>query len=617
MITNNKTKDVFLTKKQLEDRDKAGTLEEGVIYNTTDENAGHSFKVVDGVLQLLDIKDNVISEANLPPEYDTAELDIKYNEDGTLTDEQITYLKSFKNLMYIVVPGLVKSHKWFFQRVKTTYDTSGNVITWDFTISPNLASTIGGAVCTLHIIASNKKYTWNVTSVASYSITSIKYNVNGTLSAAQLSNIVEFLSAGSGWLLHLTISASNIGFNYLTYTSYEITKNQKITFISEGYKTIVLDLSTGAYTFEYPSVLPIMDENLDTIKLDTSSPNIYYYNNALYAKVEEDEIYGVDGVGASSTDLTRTDDNVGLTADSDELFNFFVNNEKVVDSNGNRFVELKKFYVKITRNSNGSLKYQVSHSQIDGNYFLCPMFKENGRENEYVFYGKYKGVVLDGKLCSKENQTPTYNKTIDEFMTYARNNGEGYFATDWAAAFTAQIMFMIVYASTKYEDYFTSRDINSRTGVLSTSETLVGIEDVIGNGFEFLVNIARDAGTDYDRISYLPNASGWTPGDIRSNLKFTNYATTNGYQSKHLLNPDHHPASMFPTSNGVNGTQDTYYCDYFTADDETGKKGSQVVIWGANGSTVGMYGMFRLDCSQAWNYTNTSVGSRLCAYELV
>lgn len=105
MITNNKTKDVFLTKKQLKDRDTAGTLEEGVIYNTTDEPAGHSFKVVDGTLQLLDVDGNAISEATLPTEYDTAELTLNLSATGftKLTDEQVTYLQSFKNLMFLKV----------------------------------------------------------------------------------------------------------------------------------------------------------------------------------------------------------------------------------------------------------------------------------------------------------------------------------------------------------------------------------------------------------------------------------------------------------------------------------------------------------------------------------
>lgn len=127
MITKNKTKDVFLTKKQLEDRKKANTLEEGVIYNTTDENAGHSFKVVDGVLQLLDVDNNVISEATLPTEYDTAELTLNLSATGfaKLTDEQVTYLQSFKNLMFLKVTDSSSSYGDVDTFVRGSVGTAG------------------------------------------------------------------------------------------------------------------------------------------------------------------------------------------------------------------------------------------------------------------------------------------------------------------------------------------------------------------------------------------------------------------------------------------------------------------------------------------------------------
>ena len=65
MITNNKTKDVFLTKKQLQARIKANTLEEGAIYNTTDEPAGHALKYENGILSLLDVDGSAISSQNI------------------------------------------------------------------------------------------------------------------------------------------------------------------------------------------------------------------------------------------------------------------------------------------------------------------------------------------------------------------------------------------------------------------------------------------------------------------------------------------------------------------------------------------------------------------------
>ncbi len=65
MITKNKTKDVFLTKKQLKARITAGTLEEGVVYHTIDEPAGHALKYENGVLSLLDVDGNAISQVSI------------------------------------------------------------------------------------------------------------------------------------------------------------------------------------------------------------------------------------------------------------------------------------------------------------------------------------------------------------------------------------------------------------------------------------------------------------------------------------------------------------------------------------------------------------------------
>ena len=56
-----------------------------------------------------------------------------------------------------------------------------------------------------------------------------------------------------------------IGYDYLTYTSHEIAGKTKITFISDGYKKIIIDLTTGAYTFEEtsPEITYATDADID------------------------------------------------------------------------------------------------------------------------------------------------------------------------------------------------------------------------------------------------------------------------------------------------------------------------------------------------------------------
>lgn len=320
------------------------------------------------------------------------------------------------------------------------------------------------------------------------------------------------------------------------------------------------------------------------------------------------KVYGVTGLGESSPTLTRTDDNIGLTQDSQELHDFFVANEDVTDSNGNHFVQLKKFFVKIL-GTDYVTGYQVSHTKIDDSYILCPMFYDkDGNEIDYAYYGKYKGYVTNNKLYSQAGKTPTYSTTIDNFMTYARNNGSNeYYAIDWATIFTAQIMFMIVYANTKYDTFFTFRKYGSTTGSGGTTSTFLGIEDMVGNGFEFLVNVAKQSGSS--RFYYKNYIGDWTSGIIASGNYFDGAPASSGYTSKHLYNVDKPITTMFPSE--LAGSSTTFYCDYYEYNNA-----SATIIFGA----IGNYdneGLTFLKCLNPWSFTNSNLGSRLCAKKLI
>lgn len=324
-------------------------------------------------------------------------------------------------------------------------------------------------------------------------------------------------------------------------------------------------------------------------------------------QVPKIKVYGITGLGESSPTLTRTDDNVGLTQASQELHDFFVANEDVTDSNGNHFVQLKKFFVKIL-GTDYVTGYQVSHTKIDDSYILCPMFYDkDGNEIDYAYYGKYKGYVASNKLYSQSGKTPTYSTTIDNFMTYARNNGSNeYYAIDWATAFTAQIMFMIVYANTKYDAFFTCRGYGSMTGDGGTTSTFLGIEDMVGNGHEMLINVSKLSGSN--RFYYKDYIGDWTSGAITSGNYFDGRSENSGYQSKHLYNTDKPIVTMFPSE--LNGSETTFYCDYYIY-----LKYGRLLYWGNIRDSDG--GLFYLYNDPKWNETNTSIGSRLCAKKLI
>lgn len=274
MITKNKTKDVFLTKKQLKDRDTAGTLEEGVIYNTIDEPAGHALKVVNGTLQLLDVDGNAISEATLPPEYDTVELslDLSLSEDssGKFTTEQTNLFKSFKNVTFLKVKNSSNTSD------STTYiftkSQSQKIVKDDTVLVFAYANYQNDpyAVKAITITTLIEPYTYrirNVNLTHELNLTNIIYNVNGTLSSDDLKTFKDSKQA---------IIAIKNGDNYLTYVKYSTVSNM-IKLQCSGFKDLSINNSTGAYTFEESSadvtVQKIFDltEDSDTVVREIDS----------------------------------------------------------------------------------------------------------------------------------------------------------------------------------------------------------------------------------------------------------------------------------------------------------------------------------------------------------
>lgn len=239
------------------------------------DNTGHELNIVDDEIQLLGANSQVLSKQTLP-KLEMAELNtIYYNIDGTLTDEQMTYLQSFKNLMFLKVKykNNAPTIDIFLSKVRTV-GTSQIVFTFNHSTG---TMNIGYAANSLAINLVNKTYNWSTTSVGVITDHNIHYDVNGTLSSSTLAAMKEFANSSGNLLLHLIIGGvSSIGYDYLTYTSHEIAGKTKITFVSDGYKKIVINLTDGTYTFEVSQVetFPITQNDYDN--LETKDSNILY-----------------------------------------------------------------------------------------------------------------------------------------------------------------------------------------------------------------------------------------------------------------------------------------------------------------------------------------------------
>ena len=461
-------------------------------------------------------------------------------------------------------------------------------------------------------------YTFKVTLNDGYvldTVTLLGNELQGTLKSKTDNSFI--ITAGSGAIGNITLtskqSSSTTGINKLrlgsiTPIKYYLGSKE----LSKMYlRSKLVYQKTSLPQLSTPQNVAVEDTTLSFDEVENATEYEVFVDNVSIGayQMPKIKVYGVTGLGESSPTLTRTDDNIGLAQDSQELHDFFVANEDVTDSNGNHFVQLKKFFVKIL-GTDYVTGYQVSHAKIDDSYILCPMFYDkDGNEIDYAYYGKYKGYIENNKLYSQSGKTPTYSTHIDNFMTYARNNGsDEYYATDWVTAFTAQIMFMIVYASTKYEDYFTIRLYGSETSNTDNTSTFLGIEDMVGNGYEFLVNVSKLS--NYGQIYYKDYIGEWIAGAITSGNYFSGILTKWGYQSKHFYNKDKLIATIFP--NETSGSVTTFYCDRYDYSYDVG----QLIYWGAGGSNS-MYGLFYICCYRTWNNYPDNVGSRLCAKKLI
>ena len=292
----------------------------------------------------------------------------------------------------------------------------------------------------------------------------------------------------------------------------------------------------------------------------------------------------------------------------------------VTDSNGNHFVKLKKYYINMSQDTSGGdedgvITYKLSHTKVDDTYFVCPYFYDkDGNEIDYAYYGKYKGNVTNGKLCSKAGVTPTFSTIIDDFRTYARANGDQYHQTDWCTVFTAQIMFMCYYKSTDAASKITYQYYSANTG---TGTQVLGIENIVGGGFEFIDGVQLRFVTNVSpfklNVSWENKISAYSNNMTNNTVDIGGYVNGySGYYIKHMNYVKDSPIlSLFPKefTDETTSSSDKYYCSTFWF--HNSNPDTRVVYWGAHWPDLDDYGPFYLYCIYSWNNDYTYIGSRL------
>lgn len=347
------------------------------------------------------------------------------------------------------------------------------------------------------------------------------------------------------------------------------------------------------------------------------------------SKFEKAKIYGVDNVGQSNTTLIRTDDAVGLTytvgaseiqSDFDKCFPWSDITE-VTDSAGNVFVRIPKFYSKVTKNSNGTYKYQISGTRYSG--FNTLFVDGKGNELDYIDVGKYEASGSSSRAYSKTGQTVLVNITIDNLRTACKANGAGYQQYDFLIDAILKHLFLVEFATTNSQSIMYGYALSSNTAAITTGHSddvktpsgsptsntdgtyamkYRGIENLWGNTWTFCDGISFSLEKVYvctDPTQYA-GAKTTMPYSYMGNRP----QVSEGY-IKEITPFAKNPLLGYISA--LSGSQSTYYSDYSWYAD-----GGVILLVGGDWSSGAKAGLWSWAGSNPVSRSWSSYGGRLC-----
>lgn len=340
---------------------------------------------------------------------------------------------------------------------------------------------------------------------------------------------------------------------------------------------------------------------------------------------ELDKIYGVDLVGsASPSALTRTDDAVGLnvtvgtseiTSDFDNCYPWS-NIEEVTDGAGNVFVKIPKFYSKITKNSDGTYKHQLSGTKHEG---FDTLFKVGTKEIDYVMVGKYEGSGSSSKVYSTSGHSPLVVVTMDDFRKGCKAHGAGYQQYDFLIDLIIKELWLVEMKTTDspsimygYANGNSSAIITGATDTVATPTgspisnadgkhacKYRGIENPWGNIYKFCDGISFSGSSVYVCTEPTAYRTGKTTGLYEY---YGARASNDGFVKTVVPLAE---GSLIQYVTAVEGSNATYYCD-------KSFQGGTVLACGGrwNGGKNG--GLWSWDSSYSASSSDTIIGGRLC-----
>lgn len=346
-------------------------------------------------------------------------------------------------------------------------------------------------------------------------------------------------------------------------------------------------------------------------------------------KIEKAKIYGVDNVGQSNpTPLTRTDSAVGksYTVGASEIHSDFDNcypwcdMQDVTDSEGNVFVKIPKFYSKVTKNTDGTYKHQISGVRYDG--FTTLFVDGKGNEIDYVLVGKYEASGTSAKVASKSGQTVLVNITLPAMRTACMANGKGYQQYDFLIDAIIKELFLIEFATTNSQGimygYANSNSAAVATGRTDSVKTpsgseesntdgkhackYRGIENLWGNVYKWCDGITFSS----EKVYICLDPTAYVSENTAQPYTYVADRPMSGGYLKEISYFDKFPLLGYISSvTGASAT--TYYSDYTYA-----YSGGTVLCVGGGWDDGGLAGLWSWLGGSAASSASPRLGGRLC-----
>lgn len=278
-------------------------------------------------------------------------------------------------------------------------------------------------------------------------------------------------------------------------------------------------------------------------------------------------IYGVAWDKGSNPILTRTNDAIGMVSnvgvDNQVVQNdfdfapIFGEMTEVIDSLGNVFIRIPKFYIKKTDGLNFKT-WQVSKVRYAGFYLpWCFWDFNKGVELPHIDVGKYSASLsADNKLESIPDSPPLVNKNIVQFRDYAKANNvnglAGYQQLDIHIIDIIRTLMFIEFGTLNIQDImqgYTAGRYGSESDLATVAETATNrivINNASANQYRIGQTISIGTSrygtnicygreitniTDYDANNKAISYSG-DPVDIAVGNFLMNTGAVNGFSRK-------------------------------------------------------------------------------------